>query len=73
MDCYVCESAGATRSATGVCTHCGAALCRDHFEEADRYRIGGMRFGCAHASGAVASAPHGVRLGSGEDGGRLGT
>lgn len=49
MNCSVCSLAGDTRATVGVCTHCGAALCAEHFGEAKAHTVGGMRFGCPHA------------------------
>ncbi|MCI0881304.1 MAG: DUF2180 family protein [Chloroflexi bacterium] len=48
MDCYSCNLESRQRSAVAICRHCGAALCVDHKSEADSYRVGGMRYGCAH-------------------------
>lgn len=49
MNCFVCTLAGNARATVGVCTHCGAALCAEHFREAQTHAVGGMRFGCPHA------------------------
>lgn len=48
MDCYSCNLESRQRSAVAIYRHCGAALCVDHKSEADSYRVGGMRYGCAH-------------------------
>ena len=48
MDCYLCALDSQERKAVANCRHCGVGLCADHWREADSYRVGGMRYGCAH-------------------------
>ena len=44
MNCYVCQQQGREQTAVAVCTHCGAALCQEHFAERQTYRVGGMNY-----------------------------
>ena len=49
MNCYMCSRADATRPVVGMCRHCGAALCEEHFEAAQNFTVGGMTaYGCPH-------------------------
>ncbi len=48
MNCFVCAQQGKQQTAVAVCSHCGAALCMDHFAERQQHRVGGMSFGCPH-------------------------
>lgn len=49
MNCYMCSRAGATRPVVGMCRHCGAALCEEHFKAAQDFTVGGMTaYGCPH-------------------------
>lgn len=43
MSCFVCGSL-----AVAVCSNCGVGLCREHWEDRRRYRVGGTTLGCPH-------------------------
>jgi hypothetical protein len=47
MNCYVCNLSGTVRPAVGVCRHCSAALCNEHFKEAQAFAVGGTTAYCA--------------------------
>jgi len=61
MNCYICSRAGATRPAVGMCRHCGAGLCDQHFKEAQAFTVGGTTaYRCPHpieAAGAAKPLP----------------
>jgi hypothetical protein len=47
VSCSICS-----QDAMGICRHCGAALCEEHFSEAQAYTIGGTSaYGCPHRAG----------------------
>ena len=50
MNCYVCDAEGKVTAAVTTCHHCGAGMCRVHFEQDVRQpRPRGMvRSACAH-------------------------
>lgn len=59
MNCYPCTNSDTVRPSVGVCLHCGAALCDQHFRESHAYTVGGTTaYGCAHlaAPGKTANA-----------------
>jgi hypothetical protein len=46
MNCYMCNLSGTVRPAVGVCRHCSAALCNEHFKEAQAFAVGGTTAYC---------------------------
>lgn len=48
MNCYECALAGQMVAAVAVCPHCGAGLCLKHRRLAEKFWVGGARYGCPH-------------------------
>jgi hypothetical protein len=63
MNCYVCTRFATVRLSVGVCLHCGAALCDEHFRQAHAFTVGGTAaYRCPHGvESSGAAEPAGIR------------
>ena len=51
MNCYECAIEGERVPAVATCTHCGVAMCLEHLQAEQDYRVGGTTYGCGHDMG----------------------